>query len=219
MDAWIARHQDKHFDKDGAWAASGQIIPALLQRLLAEPFFAVPPPKSTGRDLFNLAWLDRHLTGEEVACGCAGNVAGPHWRQHRCCRATFLCGNARDLSVRRRCAQPGAGLASTARATAMPHSEDRSIGHRRRLDGSYRLRLAGTTDDALASRQPACRHGCKTSLRTGCDLSSIKQNGAQCAPFLKQLHFVYAENDEPQPQVVVAFGFLITNCEPSRPSV
>jgi anhydro-N-acetylmuramic acid kinase len=65
LDAWIARHQDKPFDKDGAWAASGEIIPALLQRLLAEPYFAAAAPKSTGRDLFNLAWLQIHLTGHE----------------------------------------------------------------------------------------------------------------------------------------------------------
>ena len=66
MDAWIARHQRKSFDKDGTWAASGKVIPALLQRLLTEPFFAVAPPRSTGRDLFNLTWLGRHLKGDEA---------------------------------------------------------------------------------------------------------------------------------------------------------
>lgn len=67
MDAWIARHQGKPFDKNGAWAASGKIIPALLQRLLADSFFAAAPPKSTGRDLFNLNWLQKHLTGNETS--------------------------------------------------------------------------------------------------------------------------------------------------------
>jgi anhydro-N-acetylmuramic acid kinase len=67
MDAWIARHQGKPYDKDGAWAASGKIIPALLHRLLADSFFAAAPPKSTGRDLFNLAWLEKHLYGDETA--------------------------------------------------------------------------------------------------------------------------------------------------------
>jgi anhydro-N-acetylmuramic acid kinase len=66
MDAWIARHQGKAYDKDGAWAASGKVIPALLQRLLSEPFFAAAPPKSTGRDLFNMAWLERQLDGNEA---------------------------------------------------------------------------------------------------------------------------------------------------------
>ena len=66
MDAWIGRHQGRPYDKDGAWAACGRAIPALLQRLLAEPFFAAAPPKSTGRDLFNFAWLERHLSGSEA---------------------------------------------------------------------------------------------------------------------------------------------------------
>ncbi|MYN15245.1 anhydro-N-acetylmuramic acid kinase [Rugamonas sp. FT107W] len=61
MDAWIARHQGKEFDQDGAWAASGKEIPGLLANMLAEPYFALPAPKSTGRDLFHINWLDRHL--------------------------------------------------------------------------------------------------------------------------------------------------------------
>lgn len=62
MDGWIARHRGLAYDADGAWAATGQVLPALLGALLAEPFFALPPPKSTGRDLFHLAWLDAKLT-------------------------------------------------------------------------------------------------------------------------------------------------------------
>ena len=57
LDAWCLQHQGKPFDHDGAWAASGQVDAELLRRLLAEPFFAHSPPKSTGRDLFNTAWL------------------------------------------------------------------------------------------------------------------------------------------------------------------
>ena len=61
MDAWIARHQDKEYDADGAWAASGQLLPDLLQELLSESYLALPAPKSTGRDLFHLDWLDARL--------------------------------------------------------------------------------------------------------------------------------------------------------------
>lgn len=61
MDSWIMQHQGKAYDADGAWAASGSTIPALLQALLAEPFLALPPPKSTGRDLFHAAWLRSKL--------------------------------------------------------------------------------------------------------------------------------------------------------------
>lgn len=61
MDAWIARHLGQPYDADGAWAASGTIIPALLNTLRDEPFFALTPPKSTGRDLFHPAWLAAKL--------------------------------------------------------------------------------------------------------------------------------------------------------------
>lgn len=66
MDAWISKHLNHSYDKDGSWASSGEVIPVLLQKLLAEPFFTSPPPKSTGRDLFNLNWLEKHLTGIEA---------------------------------------------------------------------------------------------------------------------------------------------------------
>jgi anhydro-N-acetylmuramic acid kinase len=61
MDGWIAQHQGAAFDKDGRWAASGTPDAALLQALLAEPFLALPPPKSTGRDLFHAQWLAAKL--------------------------------------------------------------------------------------------------------------------------------------------------------------
>jgi anhydro-N-acetylmuramic acid kinase len=61
MDAWCQQHTGQSFDSGGAWAASGQLIPSLLASLLDEPYFAKPPPKSTGRDLFSLAWLAQKL--------------------------------------------------------------------------------------------------------------------------------------------------------------
>ena len=61
MDHWCQRHIGQPFDADGAWAARGQVLPALLQALLSEPFLSKAPPKSTGRDLFNPPWLAAHL--------------------------------------------------------------------------------------------------------------------------------------------------------------
>jgi anhydro-N-acetylmuramic acid kinase len=65
LDLWTARHLGKSHDADGAWAAGGEPIPALLERLLRAPYFSAPPPKSTGRDLFNAAWLQGMLAGGE----------------------------------------------------------------------------------------------------------------------------------------------------------
>jgi anhydro-N-acetylmuramic acid kinase len=61
LDGWIQRHQGQPYDADGSWAAQGQVDAGLLARLLATPYGQLPPPKSTGRDLFHLAWLDAQL--------------------------------------------------------------------------------------------------------------------------------------------------------------
>jgi anhydro-N-acetylmuramic acid kinase len=66
LDAWCQRHRQEPFDADGRWAAAGRVEPALLGALLAEPYFDVAPPKSTGRDLFHLAWLEERLALQPV---------------------------------------------------------------------------------------------------------------------------------------------------------
>ena len=60
MDAWCAKHRATHFDTDGAWAATGTVRDALLQALRADPYLAQEPPKSTGREHYDLAWLAQH---------------------------------------------------------------------------------------------------------------------------------------------------------------
>ncbi|HEV8695584.1 MAG TPA: anhydro-N-acetylmuramic acid kinase [Lysobacter sp.] len=65
MDAWCARHTGQAFDAGGAFAAQGVFDHALLQRLLDEPWFALPPPKSTGREVFHLEWVQARLHGSE----------------------------------------------------------------------------------------------------------------------------------------------------------
>ena len=63
LDQWINRERGEQYDQDGAWAASGTIQADLLARLQADEYFAKPPPKSTGREHFHLAWLQQRLTG------------------------------------------------------------------------------------------------------------------------------------------------------------
>ncbi|WP_136418932.1 anhydro-N-acetylmuramic acid kinase [Herbaspirillum sp. ST 5-3] len=63
MDTWISRHQGRSYDADGAWAATGHVMQDLLDILLAEPYLALPPPKSTGRDLFHSEWLENQMKG------------------------------------------------------------------------------------------------------------------------------------------------------------
>lgn len=65
IDEWCLRHTGKAYDENGAWAATGKIIPALLRKLLALPFFSLPPPKSAAKEIFSLAWLEGYLNGDE----------------------------------------------------------------------------------------------------------------------------------------------------------
>ena len=67
MDHWVHLHQGTDYDANGAWAAQGQVIPSMLQSLLAEAYLHQTPPKSTGRDLFNPTWLQPHLRADYKA--------------------------------------------------------------------------------------------------------------------------------------------------------
>ena len=61
LDHWCLQHTGAPFDEDGRWGRQGQVQTALLDALMAEPWLALAPPKSTGRDLFNPAWLQARL--------------------------------------------------------------------------------------------------------------------------------------------------------------
>lgn len=71
MDGWCQTHTGQPYDDGGQWAATGQVLPALLDRLLAEPFLQQPPPKSTGRDLFHADWLAGHLSASATSAADA----------------------------------------------------------------------------------------------------------------------------------------------------
>ncbi|GAA0330377.1 anhydro-N-acetylmuramic acid kinase [Morganella psychrotolerans] len=62
MDSWTWRHRAQPYDKDGAWAKSGQVHKKLLAQMLRDPYFSRSAPKSTGREYFNMQWLTTHLT-------------------------------------------------------------------------------------------------------------------------------------------------------------
>ncbi len=68
IDAWIKLHTGKPYDHSGQWAKSGKILPDLLQYLLNEPYFYNTSPKSTGKEYFNLNWLNNKLSGKFASC-------------------------------------------------------------------------------------------------------------------------------------------------------
>lgn len=102
LDHWCRQHTGQAYDAGGLWAASGQVHEGLLHTLLQEPYFGQPPPKSTGRDLFHAAWLNRHLAAhaaihaadvqatltELTACVCAADLR----RHGAACRQLYVCG-------------------------------------------------------------------------------------------------------------------------------
>lgn len=61
LDLWCARHWARPFDADGALAATGRVRSDLLAEFAADPYFDLPPPKSSGRDHFHARWLDERL--------------------------------------------------------------------------------------------------------------------------------------------------------------
>ena len=127
LDAWARAHLGKSHDAGGAWAASGRIDVPLLDRLLAEPYFARQPPKSTGRETFSDAWLHLALAGRSLP---AADVQASLCRTHRIdhCRgdpAGRCCAAASSLRLRR------GRLQSRPAAAAGPGA----AGHRGSHDG------------------------------------------------------------------------------------
>jgi len=68
LDQWIYRQCNKSYDSQGAWAKSGKVLPEIVTRLKQDPYFSSPPPKSTGREYFSLAWLERQAGLQNRLC-------------------------------------------------------------------------------------------------------------------------------------------------------
>ena len=100
MDAWAEMHIGKPFDDGGAWAAQGQTLPRVLGHYLNDNYFQAAPPKSTGRDYFNLEWLEQKLTGSESAVdvqatllSLTANSISDHVKRYAPgCTSVLICG-------------------------------------------------------------------------------------------------------------------------------
>lgn len=120
LDAWCQQCLGRPFDIDGSWASSGSVIPALLKTMQSDPYFSAAPPKSTGRDLFNLMWLEEKKVGvnyraediqatllELTARTIADNIA----RHAPLCVEVFLCGGgAHNAALKARLGQLLSGV-------------------------------------------------------------------------------------------------------------
>ncbi|GAB1386112.1 anhydro-N-acetylmuramic acid kinase [Melaminivora sp.] len=129
LDLWCQRHTGQPYDANGDWAASGQPLADLLARLHDEPFLAAPAPKSTGRDLFNAAWLEQRLQAsarhnappQDVQATLAeftAQVCAQHLLRHApACALLIVCGGGAlngDLMARLQAHLPGLPVQSSA---------------------------------------------------------------------------------------------------------
>ena len=114
MDDWCYRHSGRRYDKNGRWAATGHYSEELLELLLADPFFARTPPKSTGREYFHHSWLwhglshmEEQPSAEDVQATLveltARSLANAIREQAPDCREVYICGGgARNTTLIRR---------------------------------------------------------------------------------------------------------------------
>jgi len=124
MNGWIERHQGRDFDRGGAWASGGSVIADLLVQCLADPYFDLSPPKSTGRERFNLAWLDPKIqatySAQDVQATLleltARGISEALTRYSPECNEVYLCGGGADneaLVARLKVLLPGLSVRRT----------------------------------------------------------------------------------------------------------
>ncbi len=128
MDAWIKQHSGEHYDRDGTWAASGSVDTLLLQSLLNHPYLNLPPPKSAGREQFNLdsliallASLGRDIDPADVQATLleftATSLSNAVSRECRGAQELYVCGGGAHNSALMNCIRahlPAQRVATTA---------------------------------------------------------------------------------------------------------
>ena len=165
LDAWARTHLGRPHDAGGTWAASGSVDAALLERLLAEPYFARQPPKSTGRETFSDAWLQLALgsrspaaadvqatLAELTAVTIARGVQAPDGATPQ---SLYVCGGGAfnsDLLARLARALPATRVATTAvRGIAPEHVEAAGFAW---LAHRYLSGAAGNIPSVTGARAP-----------------------------------------------------------------
>jgi anhydro-N-acetylmuramic acid kinase len=175
LDLWCERHRGLRYDDDGGWAAQGRVHARLLQRLRAEPYFALTPPKSSGRELFNAGWLDAQLAalGEALApvdvqasllALTATTVADALRTQAPRTQALYVCGGGALNGALMRAlaaALPGVAVASTAAAGLAPMQVEAAAfawlahAHLQRLPGNLPAVTGARGPRVLGALYPA----------------------------------------------------------------
>ena len=163
LDAWAQAQRNVPFDRDGAWASAGEALPALLAKLRADPYLSAPPPKSTGKEVYNLGYVQARLGGDEDAADVqatlaeftAASVADAIARWGGATREVIVCGGGRlngNLMTRlARCLAPRPVQAAEAVGVdgdALEAAAFAWLAHR------FLLRLAGNAPTVTGAKGP-----------------------------------------------------------------
>ena len=210
MDAWVAKHLSTPIDTDAAWAAGGTVDPMLLERFLQEDYFAQPAPKSTGKEHFNLEWIEAQLgshTGivsdqdvqRTLAELSVHTIADAVRRYAPDCEELLVCGGGVHnplLMAGLRQNLPEITVKTTAAYGVDPDY----------VEALAFAWLAKQTLNHLTGNMPF-RHRCQPS---GYPRRGVLRIVAR---------WYQTPKDAPHPQVVTAFGLLTTNRAPIRSSL
>ena len=179
MDAWIEAHKGLRYDEAGNWAAQGRVLPDLLNKLVTDAFFAAHPPKSCGRDEFNITWIESHLAGgeqpEDVQAtlleltALSATQAVDRW----CGRPDelFVCGGG--------AAQPSSHGSPATPFAGLPCRQHRLSGATGRLGRSSSLCVAGVAHLARRTGKSSRSDWRLRPTSPGGDLSQIEQKKAR----------------------------------------
>jgi len=164
MDLWSQAHRGRAYDAGGEWADSAAPSWALVDLLSDDPYFRRTGPKSTGRDYFSLAWLQRHLDQLSERPPAATVQASLLALTARTIlakipdqtQAVYLCGGgARNAALVRalRAGLPDPCSLQDTASLGWP-AEDIEAGAFAWLAGQHLLRRAGNQPDVTGARGP-----------------------------------------------------------------
>ena len=186
LDGWYRRHHPKGagYDAGGQWAASGQLIPALLEQLLAHPYFTAPTPRAPGGRCSPstgsmASWPATPMPRRMCNAPCrrspatASPASCPYWLMRRAGPSCMSAAAAPQRPAAGGTGQPAARLA---------HRQHGRAGDRPRLDGGRGVCLAGAALYSPSTRQPAGCHRCQPPGDTGCPLSCLSQACPKALP-------------------------------------
>jgi len=252
LDGWCRQHTGRAFDEGGEWARSGTVHDALLARMLADPYFSLPPPKSTGRDRFHADWLRRAVdeagkrdgSGSGVVggggVGSGGSGRSSDEPDAADVQATLV--ELTAVTVARACADYGAQAVYACGGGTRNAFLMERLAHRLAPTPLLTTAVLGIDPQAveaaafawLAAQRVDAKAGnltAGTRARGPRGLGAVRgprrargRGGSKGArrrhpPRADESGSADQENDDPQPQVLDAFGFLMTNCAPSRSSL